>query len=50
MNSVPNNAEISRSPADRLIAQLSEFGAPYFQLTDIVPRERRPFLKRFERS
>jgi hypothetical protein len=33
----PQHAEISRSQADRLIAQLSEFGAPYFQLTDIVP-------------
>jgi hypothetical protein len=33
----PEHAGISRSQADRLIAQLAEFGAPYFQLTDIVP-------------
>jgi hypothetical protein len=33
----PQHADISRSQADRLIHQLSEFGAPYFQLTDIVP-------------
>jgi hypothetical protein len=33
----PEHAGISRSQADRLISQLSEFGAPYFQLTDIVP-------------
>jgi hypothetical protein len=33
----PQQAGISRSQADRLISQLSEFGAPYFQLTDIVP-------------
>jgi hypothetical protein len=33
----PQQAGLSRSQADRLIAQLSEFGAPYFQLTDIVP-------------
>ena len=33
----PEHAGISRSQADRLISQLSRFGAPYFQLTDIVP-------------
>ena len=33
----PEHAGISRSQADRLISQLSHFGAPYFQLTDIVP-------------
>ena len=33
----PEHAGISRSQADRLISHLSEFGAPYFQLTDIVP-------------
>ena len=33
----PQQAGISRSQADRLISQLSEFGVPYFQLTDIVP-------------
>jgi DNA-binding transcriptional regulator YhcF (GntR family) len=33
----PEHAGISRSQADRLISQLSQFGAPYFQLTDIVP-------------
>jgi hypothetical protein len=33
----PAHAGISRKQADRLIAQLAEFGAPYFQLTDIVP-------------
>jgi hypothetical protein len=33
----PEHAGISRTHADRLIAQLAEFGAPYFQLTDIVP-------------
>jgi hypothetical protein len=33
----PQQAGISRSQADRLISHLSEFGAPYFQLTDIVP-------------
>ena len=33
----PEHAGISRAQADRLIAQLAEFGAPYFQLTDIVP-------------
>ena len=33
----PEHAGISRSQADRLISQLTEFGAPFFQLTDIVP-------------
>jgi hypothetical protein len=33
----PEHAGISRSQADRLISQLAHFGAPYFQLTDIVP-------------
>jgi DNA-binding transcriptional regulator YhcF (GntR family) len=33
----PDQAGLSRKHADRLIAQLAEFGAPYFQLTDIVP-------------
>ena len=33
----PEHAGISRMQADRLIRQLDEFGAPYFQLTDIVP-------------
>ena len=33
----PQHAGISRAQADRLISQLSEFGVPYFQLTDIVP-------------
>jgi hypothetical protein len=33
----PEHAGISRSQADRLISQLSQFGVPYFQLTDIVP-------------
>jgi hypothetical protein len=33
----PEHAGISRTHADRLIRQLTEFGAPYFQLTDIVP-------------
>jgi hypothetical protein len=33
----PEHAGISRAQADRLIGQLAEFGAPYFQLTDIVP-------------
>jgi hypothetical protein len=33
----PEHAGVSRVHADRLIAQLAEFGAPYFQLTDIVP-------------
>ena len=33
----PEHAGISRSQADRLISHLSEFGVPYFQLTDIVP-------------
>jgi len=33
----PRQAGISRAQADRLISQLSEFGVPYFQLTDIVP-------------
>ena len=33
----PEHAGISRQHADRLIAQLAEFGVPYFQLTDIVP-------------
>jgi hypothetical protein len=33
----PQQAGISRAQADRLISQLSEFGVPYFQLTDIVP-------------
>jgi hypothetical protein len=33
----PEHAGISRKHADRLIAQLAEFGAPFFQLTDIVP-------------
>jgi hypothetical protein len=33
----PLHAGISRAQADRLISQLSEFGVPYFQLTDIVP-------------
>src|SRR5437867_10438159 len=33
----PEHAGISRVHADRLIRQLTEFGAPYFQLTDIVP-------------
>ena len=33
----PEHAGISRSQADRLIGQLAEFGAPFFQLTDIVP-------------
>src|SRR5580704_8216854 len=33
----PEHAGISRKHADRLIAQLGEFGVPYFQLTDIVP-------------
>src|SRR5215467_12569290 len=33
----PEQAGISRVQADRLIRQLEEFGAPYFQLTDIVP-------------
>jgi hypothetical protein len=33
----PERAGISRKHADRLIGQLAEFGAPYFQLTDIVP-------------
>jgi hypothetical protein len=33
----PEHAGISRSQADRLISQLSRFGVPYFQLTDIVP-------------
>ena len=31
------HAGISRVQADRLIQQLNEFGAPYFQLSDIVP-------------
>jgi hypothetical protein len=30
-------ADIGRVQADRLIRQLGEFGAPYFQLSDIVP-------------
>jgi hypothetical protein len=33
----PEHAGISRKQADRIIGQLAEFGAPYFQLTDIVP-------------
>jgi hypothetical protein len=33
----PEHAGISRPHADRLIRQLAEFGAPYFNLTDIVP-------------
>jgi hypothetical protein len=33
----PEHAGISRVHADRLIGQLTEFGAPYFKLTDIVP-------------
>jgi hypothetical protein len=33
----PEHAGISRVHADRLIRQLAEFGAPFFQLTDIVP-------------
>jgi hypothetical protein len=33
----PDHAGISRTHADRLIRQLAEFGAPYFELTDIVP-------------
>ena len=33
----PEHAGISRTHADRLIGQFAEFGAPYFELTDIVP-------------
>src|SRR5260370_17284604 len=33
----PEHAGMSRVQVDRLIAQLAEFGEPYFQLTDIVP-------------
>lgn len=33
----PAQAGLSRVQADRLIRQLDEFGAPYFQLTGIVP-------------
>jgi hypothetical protein len=33
----PEHAGISRTHADRLIRQLAEFGAPYFDLTGIVP-------------
>jgi hypothetical protein len=33
----PEHAGISRTHADRLISQFAEFGAPYFELTDIVP-------------
>jgi hypothetical protein len=33
----PEHAGISRTHADRLISQFAEFGAPYFELTDIAP-------------
>lgn len=33
----PEHAGLSRTHADRLIGQFAEFGAPYFELTDIVP-------------
>ena len=33
----PEHAGISRTHADRLISQFAEFGAPYFELTDVVP-------------